>query len=42
MNYPGFKEHEYKAFFEYIASTGRRFKVLSYVDRGFSVALKIL
>jgi hypothetical protein len=42
LNYPGFKDHEYKAFFEYIALAGRSFKVLSYVDRGFSVAFKIL
>ena len=42
LNYPGFKDHEYKAFFEYIASTGRGFKVISYVDRGFSVAFKII
>lgn len=41
LNYPGFKDHEYKAFFEFIAESGRGFKLLSFVDRGFSVAFRI-
>ncbi len=41
LNYPGFKEHEYRAFFEFIDRTGRSFQLLSYVDRGFSVSIAI-
>ncbi len=41
LNYPGFKEHEYRAFFEFIDRAGRNYRLISYVDRGFSVAIKV-
>lgn len=42
FNYPDYQNHEYKAFFEFIEMTQMKYKFISYVDRGFSVALKIL
>jgi len=42
MNYPYWREHEYKAFSEFIEQTGRHFEYIAYTDRGYSVAVKII
>jgi hypothetical protein len=42
FNYPGWQEHECKAFQEFIRSTGLAFRYISYASRGFSVGVKIV
>lgn len=42
FNYPGWQEHEYRAFREFIASSGFQFRYLCYANRGFSVGVKIV
>lgn len=41
FNYPGWQNHEHKAFIELVASQGLSFEYLSYAARGYSVAVKI-
>lgn len=41
FNYPFWREHEYKAFNEFIESTGYGFEYIAFTDRGFSAAVKI-
>ena len=41
FNYPEWKEHEYKAFMEFIERTGFDFEYLGYTDRGYSVSVRI-
>ncbi|MHB1348510.1 MAG: class I SAM-dependent methyltransferase [Desulfobulbaceae bacterium] len=42
FNYPGWQEHEYKAFREFIADTGLGFRYLCYAGRGFSVGVQLV
>jgi hypothetical protein len=42
FNYPGWQEHECKAFQEFILASGLAFRYISYASRGFSVGVKIL
>jgi len=42
FNYPYWREHEYKAFIEFIEMTNRTFEYIAYTDRGYSVAVKFL
>ncbi|MBO9368730.1 MAG: class I SAM-dependent methyltransferase [Chloroflexi bacterium] len=42
FNYPGWKEGEYRAFFEFIAQTSHSFEYLAYNRRGTQVALRIV
>ena len=42
FNYPGWKEHEYKAFMEFVAETNRNFEYIGYVRNGAQVAVKLL
>jgi predicted O-methyltransferase YrrM len=42
INYPYWREHEYKAFLEFIEQSGHNFEYLAYTDRGYSVAVKII
>jgi predicted O-methyltransferase YrrM len=41
MNYPRWKEHEYKAFFEFVDRHRVEFEYLTYADRGYSLAVRI-
>jgi len=41
LNYPDWKEHEYKAFMEFIERTNHEFEYLGYTDRGYSVSVII-
>lgn len=41
INHPYWRDHEYKAFMEFIAEFGFDFDYISYVDRGYSVGIKI-
>jgi len=41
INYPYWRDHEYKAFLEFIETTGHNFEYIAYTDRGYSVAVKI-
>lgn len=41
FNYPGWQEHEYKAFREFIAASGLPFRYLCYANRGFSAGVRI-
>jgi len=41
FNYPGWQEHEYKAFSEFISASGLAFRYVCYANRGFSVGVKI-
>lgn len=42
FNYPGWQNHEYKAFQEFIETTGLTYEYIAYTDKGFSVAVTIL
>ena len=42
INYPYWKDHEYKAFMEFINDTSLAYEYIAYTDRGYSVAVKIL
>ncbi|HBI15678.1 MAG TPA: hypothetical protein DDY20_09225 [Desulfobulbaceae bacterium] len=41
FNYPGWQEHECRAFLEFISASGLSFRYISYASRGFSVGVKI-
>jgi len=41
FNYPGWQEGEYKAFSEYVATTGRAFEYIAYVRTGGQVAVRL-
>jgi len=41
INYPYWKEHEYKAFTEFCAKFNWQFEYLSYADRGYSVGVRM-
>jgi len=41
FNYPGWQEHEFRAFREFIGSSGHAFRYISYANSGFSVGVKI-
>ena len=41
FNYPGWREHEYRAFREFIAASGLPFRYLCYANRGFSAGVRI-
>jgi hypothetical protein len=40
FNYPGWKDHEYRAFQEFIAETGKPFRYLGYVYKHSQVAIQ--
>jgi len=42
FNYPGWKNHEYKAFQEFVVKKGIKYEYLGYNRMGYSVAIKIL
>lgn len=42
FNYPGWQEHEFKAFQEFIKETGLKYKYLGYVETHEQVAVRIL
>ena len=41
FNYPDWREHEYKAFQEFVSEFGVQYEYLTYSARGYSVAVKI-
>jgi hypothetical protein len=41
FNYPGWAEHEYKAFSEYVQRTGRVFEYVAYVRTSSQVAVRL-
>ncbi len=41
FNYPGWRQHEYKAFQEFIAASGRRYRYLAYAGEKGHVAVAI-
>jgi hypothetical protein len=41
FNYPGWQAHEFKAFQEFVAARGVRYRYLGFVARGGSVAVRI-
>ena len=41
FNYPGWRRHEYRAFNEFIARTGRTFEYLGYTGNNEQVALRL-
>jgi hypothetical protein len=41
FNYPGWRQHEYRAFMEYIESSGRKFEYLGFVPTHQQVCLRI-
>ncbi len=41
FNYPGWKQHEYKAFQEFIEDTGKQYEYIGYNERGVQVAVRI-
>jgi len=42
FNYPGWREHEYKAFQELVASRGLRYRYIAYNTREWNVAVQII
>jgi hypothetical protein len=42
LNYPGWREHEHKAFAEFVARTGARYKYLGFASSQFAVSVQIL
>jgi len=40
MNYPGWREHEHRAFVEFIAATGKGFEYLGWTRGGMQVAVR--
>jgi hypothetical protein len=42
LNYPGWQQHEHKAFAEFIARTGRRYRYLGFAAGEFAVSVQIL
>ena len=41
LTYPGWREHEYRAFQEFIARTARRFEYIGWIPGGMQVAVKV-
>ena len=41
INYPSWKDHEYKAFMEFVDSNSVGYEYIAYTDRGYSVAVRI-
>jgi len=41
FNFPGWEQHEYKAFQEFIAATNRTYEYIGCAPRHFSVAVKL-
>ena len=41
LAYPGWREHEYRAFQEFIAHTGRTFEYVGWIPGGMQVAVKV-
>ena len=41
INYPYWRDHEYKAFMEFIEQSGHDYEYIAYTDRGYSVAVRI-
>jgi tetratricopeptide (TPR) repeat protein len=41
LAYPGWREHEYRAFQEFIARTGRPFEYIGWIPGGMQVAVKV-
>lgn len=42
LNYPGWQEHEHKAFAEFLARTGLKYKYLGFASSEFAVSVQIL
>jgi predicted O-methyltransferase YrrM len=42
LNYPGWDQHEYKAFQEYVRGAGARYRYLGFASSGSAVAVQIL
>lgn len=42
FNYPGWQNHEFKAYKEFIHKTGLQYEYIAFCSRGFSVGVKIL
>jgi hypothetical protein len=42
LNYPGWQLHEFKAFREFIATSGIRYRYLGFASSEFAVATQIL
>ena len=41
LNYPGWRDHEYRAFCEFIDATGRRFRFIAWIPGGMQVAVRL-
>jgi hypothetical protein len=41
LNYPGWREHEFRAFAEFIAATGRGYRYLGFASSQFAVSVEI-
>jgi|GEM_PF-690255 len=42
FNYPYWRDHEYRAFMEFIEAGNHDFEYIAYTDRGYSVAVRII
>lgn len=42
FNYPGWEQHEFRAFQEFVATTGLRYRYLGFASREQAVAVKIV
>jgi hypothetical protein len=42
FNYPGWKQHEFKAFMEFVENSDRKFNYIGYVYKHSQVAVKIV
>jgi hypothetical protein len=42
VNYPGWQQHEQKAFFEFLQQTGLRYRYVGFASSAYSVAVQIL
>jgi hypothetical protein len=42
FNYPGWQNHEYKAFKEFISESGFQYEYIAFCSKGFSVGVRIL
>ncbi len=42
FNYPGWQNHEYLAYQEFIGETGLQYEYIAFCSKGFSVAVRIL
>jgi hypothetical protein len=41
LNYPGWQQHEHRAWTEFVERTGRTFEYLAYTGNGEQVALRL-